>query len=139
MSRPALSADGTVLFVGSFDGYFYALAAVNGSIIWKVPCGKQEIRSGATVSRDGSIVYVGSGNPGGSLHAFYTKDGSSKWDFDAKKVVPGNPCLSADGATVYVGSGTWDVFAVNTADGTEKWRYHTGNTFPDISRATRRR
>jgi outer membrane protein assembly factor BamB len=49
-----------------------------------------------------------------------------KWNFTTGDSVDGTPILSPDGATIYVGSFDNRLYAINAADGKEKWNYTTG-------------
>ena len=116
-STPALGADGTIYF-GSNDDKIYALNP-DGSFKWEFSTGGN-ISTSPTVGPDGTI-YCGSDDD--FLYAL-NPDGSQKWAFDTG----GNPnntsaALDQDGATIYVGASSDKLFAINTADGTEKWSY----------------
>ena len=69
------------------------------------------VRSSPTVSPDGAVVYVGSGDK--SLYAVNTADGSKKWAFRTGWYVTSSPTVSSDGAVVYVGSYDKNLYAVN--------------------------
>jgi len=78
-----VTADG-VLYIGSWDGYEYALNASNGTLLWKQflginpatrRCPAKGITSTATVVN--GVVYVGGGD--GNLYALNTADGSVIW------------------------------------------------------------
>ncbi len=97
-----------VVYVGSWDGYFYALNATNGSLIWKFPIdcqnsiapiptqclapgqtppNREYTEGGLMVSSptvlDGKVYFGG----GKTLYCLNTADGSLVW----KKVICGNP------------------------------------------------
>merc|ERR1712166_739409 len=50
-----------------------------------------------------------------------------KWDFATGGQVWSSPTLSPDGSVVYAGSFDQSLYAVDTADGTKKWAFHTGS------------
>ena len=58
-SSPALSADGSTVYVGSADAKVYALNALTGSVTWSYTTGGG-VSSSPALSADGSTVYVGS-------------------------------------------------------------------------------
>ena len=89
-------------------------------------------------SPDQSVVYVGNNIPcnigGASLFAINTIDGSSKWTYSTWYPINASPLVSMDGSTVYfslaseVSFGAMgSIVALNTKDGTVKWRLRTYN------------
>jgi outer membrane protein assembly factor BamB len=58
-SSPAVDADGSTVYVGSWDFKVYALNALTGSVRWSYTTGGA-VTSLPAVSADGSTVYVGS-------------------------------------------------------------------------------
>jgi len=140
-SSPAVGADGTV-YVGSIDGYVYALKADGITLKWKYQTAGS-VYSSPAVGADG-IVYVGSVD--GYVYALRA-DGSDvdrlKWKYQTGEQININlnfiggkvrssPAVGADG-TVYVGSDTPDgyLYALR-ADGSDvdrlKWKYRTGGS-----------
>ena len=101
--------------------YLYALNAFNGKVLWKAYCGAgpEGVRSSATVSADGSLVYVGSSD--GYLYSFNVADGSFNWkasctstEFATPYGVRSTPALSPTGEEIYVGSDDGYLYAFNT-------------------------
>ena len=144
-TSPALAADGTV-YVSSMDGNLCAVSPPpgtgdEGSIKWKFdfgehlgemplvtatppPPGVDGIGSGAspTIGPDGTI-YVGANNSN-----FYavTATGSIKWLFEAERELGGiwsSAVLSPDSSTLYFGADKGGIYALNAADGTQRWRF----------------
>jgi outer membrane protein assembly factor BamB len=58
-SSPAVSADGSTVYVGSGDDKVYALNALTGYVRWSYTTGGS-VHSSPAVSADRSTVYVGS-------------------------------------------------------------------------------
>ncbi len=84
------------------------------------------VDSSPAIADDGT-VYVGT-SAGASGYGYllaYTEDLQLKWAFETAGSVTSSPAIEADG-TVYFGSGDSYVYAVNP-NGTEKWRYPTGD------------
>ena len=119
-SSPAIDNNGTI-YIGSNDWYFYAINS-NGTRKWRYKTGGG-VSSSPAIAEDGTI-YVGSDD--GKLYAIYP-NGTKKWVFSSGGSFwfGASPALSVDG-TIFFGvtsfhGGSSGFFAVNTADGTEKW------------------
>ena len=117
--------DGTLYF-GDSSWNLYALHP-DGSLKWKYQTGGA-ITSAPALAEDGTL-YVGAWDS--HLHAVYSTNGTRKWTFNANHVdIDSAPIMASDG-TIYVGT-LWSLgnggklHAVNP-DGTEKWRFQTGN------------
>ena len=91
---PVVTSGGVVLFVGSPNGYLYALDVSTGAGRWVGPTGGA-IHSSPAVAND--AVYVGSDN--GTLRAFYTGGCPGKflckplWTFNAGAPITASPAL----------------------------------------------
>jgi len=116
--------DGTLYF-GDTWAIFYAIYP-NGTLKWTYKTG-ESITSSPAIAEDGTI-YIGSWDF--HLYAFYP-NGTRKWKFNTHTAtISSSPAISEDG-TIYFGT-LWSlgyggkIFAVNH-DGTEKWRYQTGD------------
>ena len=140
-ATPAI-ADGT-LYIGSYDGKFYALDARTGALKWKFATeGERRFEAkglhglqpknqtiadpfdvflSSPVVANGS-VYFGSGD--GNLYALDSATGDLRWKFKTGDVVHASPAL-ADGILFF---GSWDsyFYAVDAKTGKEKWRFHAG-------------
>jgi outer membrane protein assembly factor BamB len=68
-------ADG-VVYIGSADGYFYALDAANGQLRWKYNAGAPILTS-AALSADGQTVFFGTEDI--YAYALYTANGNLRW------------------------------------------------------------
>jgi outer membrane protein assembly factor BamB len=112
-------------------GYIYtdvpgnALAALNpadGFEIWRVGV-DSDIDSTPVVGPDGTI-YFGTDNAAKALFAIDPNTRSEKWPrFVTGGQVDNIPALNPDGSEVYVVSNDGNLYAVNTADGEELWRF----------------
>jgi outer membrane protein assembly factor BamB len=122
-----------VAYVGSHDGFLYAVDSQTGQEKWKFETGRPVISAPAVA--DG-IVYFGSGCIGGgpqgcgdppdSYYYFYALDlqtGQEKWRFGTSGAVVSSP-LFGDGV-VYFGSEDQYLYAVDGQTGREKWRFKT--------------
>jgi outer membrane protein assembly factor BamB len=113
-SSPAV-VDG-VVYVGSNDGYLYALDAATGDRRWRFKTAGPVYPSPAVV--DG-VVYIGGGS---SYYALDAATGEEHWRFQHTAVshVYCSPAV-ADGI-VYVGGGS-RVYALDADTGEELWRF----------------
>jgi len=115
-SSPAV-VDG-VVYVGSQDGYVYALEAAAGEERWHFQTGDAVTFSPAVV--DG-VVYIGSD---GHVYALDAATGEQIWRFETGDSVTSSPAV-VDGV-VYVGGQDSYVYALDAATGEERWRFETG-------------
>ena len=145
-AAPALSPDGSTVYVSSMNGMLYAVGVPNaadlsGKVRWTFafadrpgiqahitsvspPAGANGIGSGAspTVAADGT-VYVGANNS--NFYAI-TQDGELHWMFEAEREIAGiwsTAALSDDESVLYFGASKGGMYALNRADGSLAWRY----------------
>jgi len=127
-STPAISDDGSTVYVGSDDGYLYAIDTVNGSLKWRSDTGGK-VRSSPVVGPGGE-VYVGSYGPDGdggegSVYAFNPADrlnqpdGSTlnplnEWVFYTPNDIDSSPAIDADGK-IYIGDNQGHFYALYPA------------------------
>ena len=133
-----------VVYVGSVDGTFYAIDLASGQARWKFDT-EGIIPGSAAITND--IAYFESYD--GKLYAVDIKTGKAKWTFSTggerrfaaqhlhgfdppNETMPdfwdfylSSPAV-ADG-TVYFGSGDGNVYALDAATGSLKWKFQTGN------------
>ena len=98
-----------------------ALNPTNGNEVWRVSV-NADIDSTPVVGPDGTI-YFGTDNNNPGLFAVTpgALSGSIKWEFTTGGEVDNIPALSPDGSAVYAVSKDGNLYAVDTASGTEKW------------------
>lgn len=113
-SSPAI-VDG-IAYVGSADGYFYAIDMTKGREIWEFPV-KGAVESSATVS--GGRVYFGTGK--GVLYCLSGKDGKEIWRFQAKTEIISSPAVE-DGV-IYFNSADDRLYALKAESGEKLWQY----------------
>jgi eukaryotic-like serine/threonine-protein kinase len=142
LSTPAV-VDGKVFF-GSSDHQVYALDERSGKLLWKFATHGRVTSSPAVV---GGQVYLGSFD--GSFYALNAEDGKLAWKFvtagerrfsakhlhgaePASEVMPdpfdvflSSPAVVA--GVVYFGSGDGDVYALDSTNGTLRWKFQTGD------------
>lgn len=94
-SSPVVVKD--VVYVGSNDGFFYAVDAKTGAMKWKCKTGGTNSGSAALVT---GTVYFASED--GSTYAVRAEDGSEVWKADLGSKTAGSPALVH--GVVYIGS-----------------------------------
>jgi eukaryotic-like serine/threonine-protein kinase len=142
ISSPAVA--GGMIFVGSTDGNLYAVDLESGAQKWKLFTG---VRVTSSPAVENGVVYFGSYS--GRFYAVDAVTGKLKWKFQtegekrfegkhlhgsqpAAELMPdpydtylSSPALW--GGAVYFGSGDGNVYALDAASGTLKWKFHTGD------------
>lgn len=116
------------VYIGSGDGYLYALDAATGKQIWKTPTGGR-IRSAPAVTDD--TAYIGSFD--GNLYAFNARTGALRWKFATegahlrsgdfgydRRSIESSPAVH--GSEVFFGSKDGALYAVDARTGTLRWR-----------------
>jgi len=113
------AVDNGIVYVGSEDGFLYALGASDGHYIWRYYAGGA-VDSSPLV--DGGVVYVGSG--GGFVDAVGASDGHFIWTFETGGPVQSSPSIA--GGVVYVGSEDDNLYALKATTGKKLWTFMTG-------------
>jgi outer membrane protein assembly factor BamB len=118
-SSPAV-ADGRV-FVGSRDGFLYAVNAATGKQAWRVDHQMSWVNTSPAVA-DG-VVYAGSSDER-FLQAVDARTGRELWRVSTERPVWSSPSVA--GSMVYVGDGSGTIYAIDRASGKEQWRHKAG-------------
>lgn len=142
VSSPAVVADS--VYVGSDDGYLYALNRANGERRWQFKTGSRVASSPAVA--DG-VVYFGSYD--GNFYAIDARNGKRRWSFktlgerrfaathlhgtqpvaermpDPFDVYLSSPVLW--NGMVFFGSGDGHVYALDSTSGSLRWKFSTGD------------
>ena len=100
------TVDGDVVYVGSSDGWLYALQGVNGALKWKVTTGRSDVTA-PLVTEDTVVVASSTGG----LHAHSKADGSPQWTY-ASGISQSSPSIAGD--VIYFGTGDKYVHAVSS-------------------------
>jgi outer membrane protein assembly factor BamB len=131
-ATPALSADGSTLYLGFASGGFNApgaatLYAVNVAssgptpqVVWTADLGATRVMASPTVGPDGT-VYVGTA--AGQLFAVGS-DGKVKWTAQTGPTIKSGPAHGSDG-TLYMPTSDGKMYAV-TPQGQVKWSFDFG-------------
>ncbi len=122
ISSPTVSDD--IVYVGSTDGYIYALGAWGGNLIWKFKA-QAPIESSVAVANG----YVYTGGDDGYVYCLNPCTGELKWKTFVNGNLPftfGNLVLKSSpavvGTTVYIGSLDGNLYALEANDGHILWQ-----------------
>ncbi|MSU47884.1 MAG: hypothetical protein EXS37_02120 [Opitutus sp.] len=119
LSSPAMSADGSTVYVGVERGGSGRVVALTTDGIRKWDVGLAEpVDSSPAVGPDGT-VYIGCVD--GRLYALNPGSGATKWTLNARGFITSSPAIGADG-TIYFGSAAGGLHAVTPA-GAEQWNF----------------
>lgn len=137
-SSPALSSDGTTLYIGTVGsgpeitkfGGVNAIDTSGGSIKWfsgsNVDDRNIVFNGSPKLNSDESVVYIGNFY---GLRAFKTIDGNLKWSNITLGTINSSLSLSPDESVIYFGSDNNNLYALNTSDGSIKWNKTFTNKF----------
>ena len=132
-SSPALSADGSVVYLGHATGAsapgLHAYSTVDGTELWVAYPGTEVMSSPAVDPADGSIYF---GTRGLGIQAV-NADSSAKWNLPKASWVDSSPAIGPIGPAgeSYVvigvgGVGAGEVIAIDAATGVQVWSQATG-------------
>lgn len=107
-----------VLYVGSYDNYFYAVRTADGSISWK-----QMTKSGICSSAAPSPRCVLVGSEDGKLYSFLATNGDPVWTYTTPMPIRSSPRL--DQGRVCFGSDDRFVYCLDHHRGRLIWKYRT--------------
>ncbi|MBX2988533.1 MAG: PQQ-like beta-propeller repeat protein [Bdellovibrionaceae bacterium] len=114
------------VYVGSYNGTFYALDKKDGRVAWHVRLG--DAIGASSFMHDGFLyVAVETWRPDGFLAKIDARDGQVIWRSPwAGEHIHASPALSENAGLVFSGSNTRSVFAVDSRDGTPVWTAEAG-------------
>jgi serine/threonine protein kinase/outer membrane protein assembly factor BamB len=116
-SMPVSSRDRKVIYIGSSDGYLYALDAAKGNTMWQYDTGAAVVASPVFGKEK---IIVASSN--GSLHAL-SPNGQKLWEYTSTSPLVATPLVRNDDLLLSSMDGTLKF--LNGNDGTVKWTYRT--------------
>jgi outer membrane protein assembly factor BamB len=113
----SIVADGKRVYVGSRDSTLYAFDLATGKEQWRVAT-KDMMTATPALYRD-LVLFA---DYKGIVQAVGASDGKVRWTYDAQLPVAGDLVVDAD--RVFVGSRTYDLIALDAANGTELWKHY---------------
>lgn len=117
-SSPVVDEENFV-YVGSFDGYLYAVDGENGFTQWRYRTNGPII---STPAVERGFVYFGSAD--GKLYCVNTATGKERWNFATEKPIVSSPTIHKD--VVYFGGTDKKLYAINARTGKEMWQFEAG-------------
>ena len=109
-------ANGSAVYLPSMDHHLYALDAQNGNLLWKTDDLGGALVGQPALSPDGVLFF---GTFASEMLAVDVKKGSILWRTPTSGWVWAGPAL--DEGTLYFGDLQGKFYALNAADGSEKW------------------
>ena len=119
ISSPYVHPIEEICFVGSTDGFMYALDANNGFNSWRFRTNGPIISSPVEHK---SLLYFGSAD--GYFYAVNTQNARERWKFETDKPIVSSPVIHRD--AVYFGGTDGYFYCLNADTGKEQWIYKTG-------------
>lgn len=112
------------LFIGSSDGWVYALDALTGDKLYETKVG-DKIWSTPAVDAENNTLYIGAFDK--KLYAYSMDNLSLKWVYQTEGSIISTPLVY--NGIVYFGSFDRNLYAINASDGSLKWKYTGKNWF----------
>ena len=124
VGTPGMTAEGDVVYV-SYMQFVYAVNAKTGIEVWRYPDkGSPQVMFYAPPIVTEDAVFVG--DLANKFHKLNKTTGAELWTFaGAKGWFIGQAVVSGD--TVYVSSSDRYIYAIDSINGTLKWKYETGH------------
>ena len=124
VGTPGMTAEGDVVYV-SYMQYVYAVNAKTGIEVWRYPAkGSPQVMFYAPPIVTEDAVFVG--DLANEFHKLNKTTGAELWTFaGAKGWFIGQAVVSGD--TVYASSSDRYIYAIDSINGTLKWKYETGH------------
>lgn len=124
-SSPALSPDGSIMFLTLQDQKLYAIDVAKTSILYSVPMGKTSFETPVAL---GDRVFVAVGP---TVRCFQQRSGNPLWTFNSgtRGRISASPVGAMKGAEgrVYAGTERGDFYALDVATGQKLWTAELGN------------
>lgn len=119
ISSPYVNMTEGICYVGSSDGFMYAIDANNGFSSWRFRTGGAIISS--PIEHNG-LIYFGSTDK--HFYAVNAQTGREKWKMTFDSPLVASPILVGD--SIYLGTTDGIFYCLNIEGGKERWRYRTG-------------
>ncbi len=118
LASPYVDEEGNC-YIGSTDGYMYALDVNNGFNSWRFRT-NGAIYSSPVENR--GLLYFGSTDS--NLYCVNAENGREKWKFNAEKPIIGSPLIHK--GEIFFGGTDQNLYCLDAENGRERWRFFTG-------------
>lgn len=118
MSAPIVDPQEGICFVGSGDGFLYALDANTGFNSWRFRTNGAIYASPAIYK--GLIIIASTDN---NVYAVNAQTGRERWRFQSDAAFVGSALVHQD--TVYIGNANGLIHSLNAETGKERWQFKT--------------
>lgn len=117
------AVEGELVYLGGYNGKVYAVTAGSGAVRWAYPReGNLEPIVGGVVVSQGRVYF---GSSDGKVYTLDAATGDKvRQPFQTGDKIWSTPTI--DGETIYVTSLDNKLYALNTANGSERWRFEAG-------------
>jgi serine/threonine protein kinase len=116
--RSSASIAGGAVYVGSYDGYLYAVDETDGTVRWRFRAQRGVVSRPVPIAE---MVIFGSEDR--SVYAVSRQTGRSIWSFRTNMAVRSSALV--DDKSCFVGSDDGFLYRIERAKGTAGWRYRT--------------
>lgn len=120
-ASPTVDEEEGICYVGTFDGYIYAVDVSNGYTMWRFRTNKPIVSS---VAKEGTSLIFGSVD--GTLYCINSETAKEKWRFTLEKPIVASPIIHDD--AVYFGATDGFLYCVDLKSGKERWSFQTGDS-----------
>jgi len=117
-SSPYVHQQEGICYVGSMDGFVYALDANNGFSSWRFRTNGPIVSSPIV---EGDLLFFGSAD--GNLYAINAQTSKEKWKFSTGKPLIASP-IAHEGA-IYIGGTDEFFYCIDIQTGKERWKFKT--------------
>jgi eukaryotic-like serine/threonine-protein kinase len=114
-----------VVYIGTLDGYFFALETKEGKVIWQQK-GLGGIQAQPIIFNN--MLYIGSGEKEmnkGKFYALDVRDGGIKWKFDTDGIIVYSQAAIFNEAFVLLGDWKNKFYLLDAQTGEKIWEYQT--------------
>ncbi|MFQ3568054.1 MAG: serine/threonine-protein kinase [Aggregatilineales bacterium] len=129
IAGPLVDLNEGICYVGSTDGYMYALDAANGFNSWRFRTNGPIIGS-AVASR--GLLYFGSAD--GNLYCINAQTAREKWKFHTGKPIVSTPAIHRN--NIYFGCIDQHFYCLEADTGKERWRFKTNGAITSAPHIT---
>ncbi len=118
-SSPIVDTNEGICYIGSSDGYVYAVDANSGFSSWRFRTNGPVISS--PILENDLLIF---GSADGNLYAINSQNSKEKWKFSTDKPIIASPVVYQ--GAVYVGGSDENFYCIDLQTGKERWKFKTG-------------